>query len=70
MLPSSTHAWLATRLLSCPARYLGRRLLCGVNRYVACLQALTNWMHEEDIVQRILRTNLHQRQYMQEVSVQ
>jgi hypothetical protein len=31
------------------------------------LQDLINWMQENNIVQRILRTNLHQRQYVQEV---
>jgi hypothetical protein len=29
---------------------------------------LVDWMGKESIVQRILRTNLHQRQYVQEVS--
>eukprot|EP00775_Hariotina_reticulata_P001572 gene1572-1911_t len=32
----------------------------------AC-EDLINWMQENNIVQRILRTNLHQRQYVQEV---
>lgn len=30
-------------------------------------QALTQWIEQHDIVHRILRTNLHQKQYVQEV---
>jgi hypothetical protein len=39
-------------------------LLCSAS----LLQMLVDWMAKEGIVQRILRTNLHQRQYVQEVS--
>ncbi len=32
-----------------------------------CMQGLLRWMEANSIVQRMLRSNLHQQQYMQEV---
>jgi hypothetical protein len=48
--------------------YISKVVMTGAVLFCYALQMLVDWMAEEGIVQRILRTNLHQRQYVQEVS--
>eukprot|EP00882_Tetradesmus_deserticola_P005884 GHRQ01006196.1.p1 GENE.GHRQ01006196.1~~GHRQ01006196.1.p1 ORF type:complete len:603 (+),score=271.77 GHRQ01006196.1:248-2056(+) len=63
MLDSSSFNKLLSGVREC-----NRMLINAGNRQCGpTLEMLVDWMAREGIVQRILRTNLHQRQYVQEV---
>ncbi|WIA22029.1 hypothetical protein OEZ85_004379 [Tetradesmus obliquus] len=66
MLESSSFNKLLSGVRECN-RMLRNAADSGSRQCGPTLEMLVGWMADQGIVQRILRTNLHQRQYMQEV---
>jgi hypothetical protein len=56
-------------LAAAAAAAAAAQTVCRVCPMHACLQKLMRWMDECEIVARLLRSGLHQRQYMEEVRV-